>query len=475
MLDKAKIFGAFPGLSTRLITLIIFVILVVEVLIFLPSLANSRANWLDDRVRVGAVAVRVLDAVPPDMEIPPDLADRLLTTAGATAIAFRRDGQSQLISRSDVPMPTKVNTADMGRRDPLTLIIGGLDTLFNGQNRTLRILGATKQAPNASIEILMPEAPLRASLLIYSRNIFFLSLFVATITAMAIFLFLNRVLIRPIKNLTANIVAFRQAPENARLIIVPTDRRDEIGMAECELADMETDLFSMLRQRRHLADLGLAVAKITHDLRNTLASAQLLSDQVANLDDPQVQRLAPRLVLTLDKAIGFAQAVLDYGRQSAALPKPQPVDLRALIQEVAFDAGLAGHPDISLVNEVPDAISILVDPDQMARILHNLIKNAREALEAALAASGGGKICVSYSREEDFFVISVSDNGPGLPPRARENLFVAFKGSARAGGSGLGLVIARELTAAHGGKLSYVEQEHGARFDVRLPATKRIS
>ncbi len=464
----------YPGLSARLITLIVFVILVVEVLIFLPSLANSRANWLDDRVRVGAVAVRVLDAVPPDMEIPSDLADQLLATAGADAIAFRRDGQNQLISRSDIPMPTKVNTADMRQRDPWTLISGGLDTLFSGQDRTLRILGTTIQAPETVIEILMPEAQLRATLLVYSRNIFFLSLFVATMTAMVIFFFLNHFLICPIKDLTDNIVAFRQAPENARLIIVPSDRRDEIGVAECELAAMETDLFSMLRQRRHLADLGLAVAKITHDLRNTLTSAQLLSDQVATLDDPEVQRLAPRLVLTLDKAIGFARSVLEYGRQSATPPKPQPVDLRALIEEVAFDAGLAGHPEICLVNEVPDAISILVDPDQMARILLNLVKNSREALEVSLVEGTGGEICVSYARRDDFFVISVSDNGSGLPLRARENLFVAFKGSARAGGSGLGLVIARELTEAHGGKLVYVEQEHGARFDILLPLTKRI-
>ena len=103
------------------------------------------------------------------------------------------------------------------------------------------------------------------------------------------------------------------------------------------------------------------------------------------------------------------------------------------------------------------------------------MKNAREALEAALKEDASGNICVSYAKEDDFFVVSVSDNGPGLPPQARENMFVAFKGSARAGGSGLGLVIARELTESHGGKLSYVEQEHGARFDIRLPSSKRIS
>ena len=466
--------GLTPGLSSKLIAMIIFVILAVEVLIFLPSLANARANWLDDRVRVGAVAVRVLDAVPENMDLPNDLAYRLLTTAGANALVYRRDGQSQLIERTQAPMPTSAVTADMRVRDPFTLIAGSLDTLINGNGRTLRIVGRTAEDSENLVEILMPEAPLRASLLLYSRNIFFLSLFVALITAAAIYLFLNRLLIRPIQRLTSNIVAFRQAPENGTLIIQPSERRDEIGVAERELAAMESDLFSMLRQRRHLADLGLAVAKINHDLRNTLASAQLLSDQVATLDDPQVQRLAPRLVNTLDRAIGFAQSVLDYGRQSATPPTPQPVDLRALIDEACFDAGLAGHPTVKLENMVPDAVSIFVDPDQIARVFLNLIKNAREALEVSNQEDPPPKISVNYAQDEDFITVSISDNGPGLPPRARENLFVAFQGSARAGGTGLGLAIARELIQAHGGVLSLVETQTGTRFDICLPRTKRI-
>ncbi len=466
--------GRSPGLSVKLFGMIIFVIMVVEVVIFLPSLANARSNWLDDRLRVGAVAVRVLDAVPDNMDLPADLADRLLETAGAIAIASRRDEQSQLIERTDAPMPTSAVTADMRNRDPLTLILGSLDTLFNGEDRILRIVGRTAEDSENLVEILMPEAPLRASLLIYARNVFILSLIVALVPAIAIYLFLNRVLIRPIQRITSNIIAFRKAPENASLIILPSDRRDEIGVAERELAAMESDLFSMLRQRRHLADLGLAVAKINHDLRNTLTSAQLLSDQVATLDDPQVQRLAPRLVNTLDKAIGFAQSVLDYGRQSAAPPRPQPVDLRALVSEACFDGGLAGHPDVVFNNNVPDAVSIFVDPDQMARVLLNLIKNAREALEAAQQEDPAPEINVDYREDDDWFVISVSDNGPGLAPRARENLFVAFQGSARAGGTGLGLAIARELTVAHGGELSFVERETGTQFDIRLPRTKRI-
>ena len=225
-------------------------------------------------------------------------------------------GQSQLIERTDVPMPMAQVTADMRLGDPVHLIGGALDVLFNGSDRTTRVIGPVP-GTDALVELLISEAPLREQMLIYSRNIFILSLIVATITSAVIFIVLSRSLIRPIRRLIGNMTAFRREPENATLIIDPTPRRDEIGVMERELSGMETDLFAMLRQRRHLADLGLGVAKINHDLRNVLTSAQLLSDQVATLDDPKVQRLAPRLVQTLDRATNFAQSVIEYGRGKA--------------------------------------------------------------------------------------------------------------------------------------------------------------
>jgi signal transduction histidine kinase len=467
--------GPFSGLSVKLITIIVVVILAVEVVVYLPSLANYRTSWLDDRLRVGIVAARVLDAVPDVMSLPRALTDRLLYSAGAQAIVFRRNGQSQLITLQDSPMPREAVAADMRMRDPVTQIFGALETLFAGNGRTLRIIGNSDGSEEGVVEVLMPEAPLRNELLLYSRNIFLVSLVIAGLTSLVLYFFASRTFIFPIRRITANMMAYREAPENANLIIRPEARDDEIGIAERELAAMQTDLFTMLRQRRHLADLGLAVAKINHDLRNTLSSAQLLSDQVATLDDPKVQRLAPRLVTTLDKAIGFAQSVLDYGRESATPPRPQPVDMRALIEEAAFDAGLAGHPDIAFVNEVPDALTLNVDADQLARVFLNLMKNAREALEAAGSRVASPQITASFAEVEDGLCFSIADNGPGLPPRARENLFVAFEGSARAGGTGLGLAIARELVEAHGGKLSFADPPEGARFDIVLPASTRLA
>lgn len=467
--------GPFSGLSVKLIATIIFVILAVEVVIYLPSLGSYRESWLDDRLRIGIVAARVIDAVPDVMNIPKMVTDNLLHSAGATAIVYRRGGKSQLIELDSAPMPRQAVTADMRRRDPMTLIAGAIDALVEGGDRTLRIVGNLDGDPSGEVEVLMAEAPLKSELIVYTRNIVLVALVIAAATAVVIFVLLNRILIAPIRRVTANMVAYRQAPENASLIIGPRRRKDEIGVMEQELAAMEADLFSMLKQRRHLADLGLAVAKINHDLRNTLTAAQLLSDQVANLDDPKVQRLAPRLVHTLDRAIGFAQSVIDYGRQSVTPPRPVPVDVRALLEESMFDAGLVSHPEIRVVNEVPDGVAVRADPEQLARVFVNLLKNAREAMEGATGKVVEPRVTIGFTGGRDGLTLSFADNGPGLPPRAKDNLFVAFEGSARAGGTGLGLAIARELTEGNGGKLSYVPTETGTRFDLTLPASLRLS
>lgn len=467
--------GLFRGLSAKLIAVIILVILAVEVIVFLPSLANFRNSWLSDRLRVGVVAARVLDAVPDLMALPKPIAERLLKSAEVIAIVYRRDGQSQLIALEDTVLPKETMLADLRESDPVGAVTGALDTLIFGKNRVLRIVGEADGAEGNVVEVLMPEAPLRADMLVNMRDFAFLSLLIAAMTAVVIYVLLSRLLIDPIRRITANMVAYRQAPENAALIIAPSQRGDEIGVVEQELAAMETDLFSMLRQRRHLADLGLAVAKINHDLRNTLTSAQLLSDQVANLDDPKVQRLAPRLVNTLDKAIGFAQSVLDHGRESATPPRPVAVDLQKLVEDSFFDAGLVAHPEIRSENAVPAGTRISVDPDQFGRVLVNLLKNARQALEATGGKIEAPAVRVTFAAGETESIVSVIDNGPGLPPRARENLFVAFEGSARAGGTGLGLAIARELVEAHGGRLSLNDQEKGTRFDIALPVTLMLS
>jgi len=458
----------FSGLSSKLIFTIVGVILLVAVVIYLPALAAFRTSWLEDRLRVGIVAARVLDAVPDVMALPRDLTDRLLLSAGADAIVYRREGQSQLIELTEPVVLEQAVTADLRQKDMPSQIMGALDTLFAGPGRTLRIVGEGDMNESL-LELLMPETPLRREMLDYSRSIVLVSFGIAAVTAFALYMLVSSLFIDPVLRMTANMLAFRKSPENGGQILIPSQRRDEIGILERELAAMESELFTMLRQRRHLADLGLAVAKINHDLRNTLTAAQLLSDQVATLDDPKVQRLAPRLVMTLDKAIGFAQSVLDYGREAIMPPQLVSVPLQALVNDAAFEARVTDNPAMIFRNEVPDSFLISADATQIGRLLVNLLKNAREALESVTKEGRDNIISVAAEVRAAETIISVIDNGPGLPLRARENLFVAFEGSVRSGGTGLGLAIAREIAEAHGGSLVLADASNGTRFDITLP------
>jgi signal transduction histidine kinase len=110
------------------------------------------------------------------------------------------------------------------------------------------------------------------------------------------------------------------------------------------------------------------------------------------------------------------------------------------------------------------------DPDQLHRILLNLLRNAREAIESAPKPEVGGRVRVSFERDGTMLVVQLVDNGPGVPERLRPRLFQPFAGSGRSGSTGLGLAIARELAQAHGGDLRLVQSgTEGSVFELRLP------
>ena len=131
---------------------------------------------------------------------------------------------------------------------------------------------------------------------------------------MLVFFSLYFIFVRPMRRITHAMISFRDNPEDPSRIISASKRRDEIGITERELGAMQRDIYGFLQQKARLAALGAAVAKIQHDLRNILASAQLASDRLAAVDDPVVQRLAPRLVAAIDRAVSLATNTLRYGR-----------------------------------------------------------------------------------------------------------------------------------------------------------------
>jgi signal transduction histidine kinase len=331
----------------------------------------------------------------------------------------------------------------------------------------LRVFGPVGES-DKEFELIMPDYSLRKAMLIYSRNVAFVSLLISLFTAMLVYAAIDLIMIGPIRTMTRSMLSFSEAPDDPGRIIHPAARADEIGVAERELSQMQERLQKMLSEQKHLADLGLAVSKINHDMRNIVASAQLMSDRLRQVKDPTVQAFAPKLLRALDRAVSYSEGVLAYGRTQEPPPSRRRLRLRQLVEDVH---GLLDiESGIEFVNAVDPVLEVDADSEQLFRVLTNLCRNAVQAMAADTESALVRRLAVSAERIGSVSRILVNDTGPGLPPKARENLFAAFRGSARSGGTGLGLAIAHELIRAHGGTVELVESIGGrTTFAVTIP------
>ena len=424
-------------MSGKLLFLTILFVMVAEVLIYVPSIANFRLNWLNDRLAAAHTAALVLDAAPSGM-VPESLAKQILKSIGARAVAMKMGDQRRLLAAAD--MPSKIDQdIDMRHMSAWRAMIDAFETLlFCMPDDVIRVVGAAPMGGDF-LEIVLDEAPMRKAMLTFSVNILLLSLVISGITAMLVFFALHYLLVRPMWRITGNMIAFRADPENPSLIIPKSGRRDEIGTAEEELAAMQRELASMLHQKNRLAALGLAVSKINHDLRNLLASAQLFSDQLSTLPDPKVQRFAPKLMRALERAIAFCQSTLSYGAAQEPPPERKTLEVGPLIEEVHEALGLGLDVPIRWIVAVERDLTVDADHDQLFRVLVNVARNAVQVLEARGARDPArDQIRITGRREGSVVVLEVSDTGPGVSEKARAHLFQAFQGSTRAGGTGLG-------------------------------------
>ena len=278
------------GLAARVLALIIVFVMLAEVAIYVPSIANFRNNWLRDRLAAARIAALVLEAAPQDMA-PEDLKQELLKSVGAKMIVLKMHDTRRLLAVSDMP-PQIDETYDLRAPSTAEGNTAAFRTLAAPPGRNLNAVGNAPMGADF-VEITIDETPLRAAMLNYSVNILALSLFISAIVAGLAALALHWMVLRPVRRLTSNLMSFGENPEDVTRIIQPSGARHEIGRAEEALAGMQSALSRELTQKKHLAALGLAVAKINHDLRNMLASAQLFSDRLSAIADPVAQRLAP--------------------------------------------------------------------------------------------------------------------------------------------------------------------------------------
>ncbi|MCJ2037221.1 sensor histidine kinase [Methylobacterium sp. J-068] len=467
--------GRHLGLSGRLFLLTVAFVALVEVLVYVPTVANYRRMWLSDRIAAAQVAALVLDAAP-DQHVSERLAQRLLAGVGARAIAVKGNGTRRLLADETVPEAVS-ELIDLREINWITSIRGLVRTLLFDSPLPVRVIGHGRDDFDL-VEILIDPEPFRDAVAAFAIRLALSSLAIAAAVAGLIFLILQRAIVRPVRRLVHNITEFAEDPEAIDGIMVPSRRTDEIGHAEIALGRMETALAGELREKRRLAGLGLSVSKINHELRNLLTTAQLLSDRLDGVADPLVQRVAPRLVLTLDRAIRFCEETLAYGRATERNPNRRLVALAPIIAEQADLSGRERETNIVIREVCPKGLRICVDPEQFSRALANIVRNAVQALAQPASdhearARSDPTITIEARRGATGIgaatTILVADNGPGLPARAREHLFSPFKGSSRSGGTGLGLAIASELIQLNGGTLTLDETAVGTCFRIVIP------
>src|SRR5919198_1173207 len=394
------------GLSGKLLLLTLLFVMIAEVLIYVPSIANFRLNWLHDRLSAAYTATLVFETAPSGM-VPEQVARQILDSIGAHAVALKMGHQRRLLAASDMPSTINehIDTRDMSWH---RAIIEAFETLRCGDRDIIRVVGPAPMG-GEFVEIVVDEAPLRKAMVEFSIRILILSLIISAITATLVYLALHLLLVRPMRRMTANMVAFRADPENPARIIAASDRTDEIGTAERELAAMQLDLATLLQQKNHLAALGLAVSKINHDLRNLLSSAQLFSERLATISDPHVQRFAPKLMRALERAIDICQSTLSYGRVQEPPPDRRPIALEPLVEDVRETLALEPGAAVRWISAVERGLVVDADPDQLFRILLNLARNAVQALESRDAVDPGrDQVRITGRREGAVAVVEVS-------------------------------------------------------------------
>jgi signal transduction histidine kinase len=454
---------AAAGLSARLLLLTIAFVMLAEVLIYAPSIGRFRKVYLEERLADAHLAILALEATP-DQMVSEELELELLSHVGAKMVALKKPGAGKLMLLAEQPATIDA-TFDLRHAGFFGLIGEAFVTLQAPRSRVLRVLGASHKDPSLVVEVVLDEGTLESAMIDFSGLILLLSLVISLFTAMLVYYSLHRLMVRPMRRVTESMIAFREDPEDVTRGIVPSGRSDEIGVAQRELATMQQGLRAALQQKTRLAALGIAVTKISHDLKNILATARLVSDRLAGIDDPEVRRVTPTLMSAIDRAVDLCAQTLSFTREGPASLDLSCFELGDLVKDVGESLPGPVNGKTAWRNRLGHGIEVEADRQQLFRVFSNLGQNAVEA--------GATRVDVSAERDDGRVVVHISDNGPGLPPRAREKLFQPFSGSARPGGTGLGLAIARDLVRAHGGEISLERSDgRGTRFRLTLPMSQ---
>jgi len=441
-------------LSGKLLLMTIGFVMLAELVIFIPSATTFRQDWLSDRAQQAGLLAQALAGVP-DYEASEILTNQFMNDTDVIMLSAKRDGMSEFML-GQPPEATGVEMIDLRKQSRLPLFRDAFRTFFGSSKGSLRVLVMSPVEGQDALEFIVPKAKLQWDMRDYAKRIAGLSLAIAVITGLMIYLAMLFMIIRPIEKLANGLADFRQDPEKRRSNVPPSDRKDEIGQLQREFFDMKQGVRASFRQRERLATLGMAVAKINHDLRNVLASASLISDRLAGDQDERISKMGARLTRAVDRGIKLTSEVLNFSLSGQDEADLGVVRISLLIGEAAGDtlgSFGTGVRRISFTNNIPSELIVTADKDHTYRIFHNLFRNAAQAMAKMPEDDAVRHLTVEAIPAGDHISILVKDTGPGLPDKAKDNLFKAFASASGRGSTGLGLTISKDLAREQGGDI----------------------
>ncbi|MBL4870838.1 MAG: HAMP domain-containing histidine kinase, partial [Robiginitomaculum sp.] len=312
---------------------IVFVMLA-EILIFIPSAAMFRHGWLQERAEAAGLLTLAIEGVP-DYMGGEMLSKQFMKDTGCSMVVQQRTDPSGKILRQTVlgtpPVNEKIFTSDLRIKRQLPLFRESFRDFFSSGNGYIRIVSEPTVEGVDALEILVPQNALKMALRDYWKRVLLWSLAISLLTGLMIYLALSRMIARPIVKLASGLAKFRADPrKRMNPHSKPSKsqyRRDEIGQLEREFIAMKTGIRTAFKQQERLATLGMAMAKINHDLRNVLTSTQLISDRLADDQDPRISKMGKRLVKTVDRGVKLCEATLSFSRSVEDRPAPQTIRL----------------------------------------------------------------------------------------------------------------------------------------------------
>ena len=454
--------------------LTISIVLATESLAFAPGLARERQRWLEERFAQADTAILVASAAR-GADLDPETRDELLHRAGALEIHLMDSGQ-RLVAVGLHAATARQPRLDLRQESWILGLWRCFTVLGSNGDKVLLVSDRSSFMIGTEIELALPEQGLKAALWQYASHFALLSLLIAGINGAMVYVALVMFLVAPMRRITRSVMEFRSDPERvppldpSGVTILPDD---EMALASREIAAMQRALSTVLGRNARLVSVGTSVAKIGHDLRNVLSPALLTAERLSLDANPSTRRAGEIIMNAVDRANDLVSQTLKFVRDGPAPLASIRFALAPLVAEAIETVAASSRCKLRM--EIGPELFVNADPDQILRVLLNLIRNATEArARNVIIRLGNASVSVRMTgegpRAPAFIAIDVCDDGQGLPEAVRETLFLPFTRSTKSGGSGLGLAIAHDLMRANNGDITLVSTARGGTvFRMTLP------